>query len=147
MSQQQDGTISQEDMDKLKELAVVPTQEDDIYTMIGNEGKGMFDVISMFLGGEMKDEMSIIGRTNMTSKETTVIARGLILAKFGMQGFLGLENLEPTKEWAIPILKDYIKWVLRGRPSIDGKSIETAKEALQAIKIKLDTQPKPMSQI
>lgn len=141
------GTISPEDEAKLKALQSIPTAEDDIYTMIGNEGKGMFDVVSMFLGGEMKDDMSIIGRTNLTAEETRTIARGLILAKQGMAGFLGYPIQEPTQEWAIPILKDYIKWVLRGRPSIDGKSIETAKEALQAIKIKLDTQPRPLNQV
>ena len=144
---EQEGTISKEDMAKLEALQKVPTKEDDIYTMIGNEGKGMFDVVSMFLGGEMKDEMSIIGRTNLSVKETTIIARGLILAKYGMAGFFGFEKLKPTEDWAMPIIKDYIKWVLRGRPSIDGKSIETAKEALQAIKIKLDTQPKPLNQV
>ncbi|SRR6266568_2495944 len=141
------GSISPEDEAKLKALSGVPTQEDDIYTMIGNEGKGMFDVVSMFLGGEMKDDLSVIGRTNLTSQETTTIARGLILAKQGMEGFLGYPPNEQSQEWAIPIIKDYIKWILRGRPSIDGKSIETAKEALQAIKIKLDTQPKPLNQV
>jgi hypothetical protein len=130
----QKATITSEDADKLG----LPTSLDDIFAF-GEEGKTIADVISMIIGGDKKDDLSIIQRTNLSKSEASIVADTLVLARFGL--ILDNDDLNnPPKEWAMPWLRDDVVFTLRGRTSVDFNSIEKAVEALQSIKLKVESQ-------
>lgn len=143
--------ISKEEMDKLNTLkANIPTDLDSIFSF-GTEGKTLFDVVYALLG-ESKGELVILERTNFFSAgELLTVVEGLWIAKYGLMSdgqYLTYEGQVPTADyWAIPELKDFIIMICKGRPSVDGKSRIQAIEALQQIKLKLETQQKPMSSV
>lgn len=144
MSKQEEKPIqiTEQEADKLDKLKNIPTLQDDIFTM-SSEGMTLFDVVSMFMGGMSKDELAILERTNFENKEEcSIVAELLYVSRYGLM----CDGIAPT-EWAIPELKDRVLLILRGRPSVKGKSREEAKDALQQIKLKLETQPRNLSQV
>ena len=133
MSQDQKQITTAEDATKQG----IPTSLDDIFSF-GEENATMADVFKMIIGGEQKDELSILQRTNLTRKDASIIAEGLVIAKYGL--ILDDEDMKPRSDWEIPILRDEIKYILRARTSIDGKSLDRLVDALQSIKLKTEVQ-------
>ncbi len=137
--------VSEQDAKKLEELKDIPTMSDDIFTM-STEGRTLFDVVAMFMGGESKDSLSIIERTNFTREDVNDISELLVTAKYGL--WIGEPKNHPDKDgWASPKLFNLCVYIMRGRVSMDGKSREQAKEALQQIKLRLEAQQKPLSSV
>lgn len=146
-----EAIISEEDKAKLESLKAVPTGisdvEDGMFKM-GNEGKTAFDAVGIFMGADDPEIEGMLQRTNFTStEEVTVFSQMLYLAKYGMRSAWLKGGPVFTAEWEIPEIKNIVKWVIEGRPSVNGESRKEAKEAIQGIKVKLNTQQNPMSGI
>lgn len=133
MSQDQKQITNAEDASKQG----IPTSLDDIFSF-GEENATIADVIKLLVGGESKDELAIIQRTNITRKESSVISEALVIAKYGL--ILDDEDMKPRSDWEIPILRDLVKNILRSRTSLDGKSIDKVVEAIQNIKMRTEVQ-------
>ncbi len=118
----------------------IPTSLEDIFSF-GDEGKTVADIISFILGGDKKDDLSVIQRTNLSRKECSVVADTLILARFGL--ILNDDDLKKPN-WAMPWLRDDVILTLRARTSVDFHSVIKAVEALQSIKIKTEIQKQTM---
>ena len=99
----------------------------------GNEGKTPSDILSLLLGGDYKDMLSVIMRTNFTAEECMVVVRNLRRAKFG----LGLLIKDETdKRWAMPWLKQAIADLAMTRMSTDFHSVNKTVDALQSMRTK-----------
>lgn len=99
----------------------------------GNEGKTPSDILSLLLGGDYKEIISVIMRTNFDKEECMIIVRCLRRAKFG----LGLVIKEETdKKWAMPWLKTAIVHLAMTRMSTDFHSVNKTVDALSAMKPK-----------
>lgn len=147
-----EGIISEEDKAKLEALKEVPTgigdiPEQEMFRM-GNEGKTAFDAVGIFMGADDPEIDGMLQRTNFTNPDDVMVtAQMLYLAKYGMRSAWVKGGPKFTAEWEIPEIKNIVKWIIEGRPSVDGKSRTEAKEAIQGIKVKLNTQQNPMSGI
>lgn len=99
----------------------------------GNEGKTPSDILSLLLGGDYKETLSVIMRTNFTAEECMIVVRTLHRAKFG----LGLLIKEETdKRWAMPWLRDAVVHLAMARMSTDFHSVNKAVDALQSMRTK-----------
>lgn len=115
---------------------------------MGNEGKTAFDAVGIFMGADDPEIEGMLQRTNFSSPdEVMATSQILYLAKYGMRSAWLKGGPVFTAEWEIPEIKNIVKWIIEGRPSVDGKSRTEAKEAIQGIKVKLNTQQNPMSGI
>ena len=115
----------------------IPTSLEDIFNF-GEEGVQVATVIDRIIGGDQRDDFSIIQRTNLNKAETSETPRAIILAKYGINDILGIDT--PPDHWELPWLKNDIKYHLRACTSLDFHSIEKAVEALQSFKIKTEVQ-------
>jgi hypothetical protein len=99
----------------------------------GNEGKTPSDILSLLLGGDYKDVLAVIMRTNFEAEECMIIVRCLHRAKFG----LGLViKTEEDKRWAMPWLKQAIINLAMTRMSTKFHSVDTVAEALRYMRPK-----------
>lgn len=99
----------------------------------GIEGATPSDVVMKLLGGDYKDILSVIMRTNFEKEECMVIVRTLRRAKFG----LGLVIKDATdKNWAMPWLKQAVVDLAMTRMSVDFHSVNKAVDALSSMKNK-----------
>lgn len=140
MSQEQPikkSIITEEDAMKMG----IPTSLEDIFSF-GEEGKTIADIISMIMGGDKKDELNILQRTNLTKRESSIVADTLVLAKYGL--IIDDSDLQNKTGWDMPWLMEDIVLTLRGRTSVDFKSLNLAVEALQSIKLKTEVQKQTM---
>jgi len=113
-------------------FADVPTDGPPMWEA-GNEGKTPSDILSLLLGGDYKDILSVIMRTNFEAEECMVIVRCLRRAKFG----LGLVIKDETdKRWAMPWLKKAIVDLAMTRMSTKFHSVDTVAEALRYMRPK-----------
>jgi hypothetical protein len=126
-------TLSTDDAQKLG----IPTSLEDIFNF-GEEGVAIATVIDRIIGGDQRDDFSIIQRTNLSKRETASTPKAITLAKYGITDILGIQ-LNPG-DWEMPWLKEDIKLHLRACTSLDFHSIEKAVEALQSFKIKTEVQ-------
>jgi hypothetical protein len=115
----------------------VPTEGPNQWE-VGNEGKTPADVVSMLLGGDYKEIISVIMRTNFEKEECMVIVRTLKRAKYG----LGLIIKEGDKEWAMPWLRDAVVHLAMSRMSTDFHSVNKAVDALSSMRNKTEQQIK-----
>jgi hypothetical protein len=115
----------------------VPTEGPNQWE-VGNEGKTPSDVVSMLLGGDYKEIISVIMRTNFDKEECMVIVRTLHRAKYG----LGLIIKEGMKEWAMPWLRDAVVHLAMTRMSTDFHSVNKAVDALSSMRSKTEQQIK-----
>lgn len=126
----------QEKKQKLEEMQKnIPSSLEDVFQM-STEGRTLFDTIAMLLGGDTKETISILERSNLRMDECTTIADALVLAKWGL-------NCDGTftpapDEWAIPRLRDKVIFILKGRPSINGNSRSEAVGALNGVRESLN---------
>ena len=128
--------ITSDDADKLG----LPTSLEDIFSF-GEEGKSIADIVGLLGGADKKDDLAIGQRTNITdTEEASVIAEALFVAKYPLVLTDDWKRRLKNGEWFIPELKDEIVSLLRIRTSIGGKSIDKVVEALQSIKIKVESQ-------
>ena len=102
----------------------------------GDQGKTPSDILSLLLGGDYKEIISVIMRTNFEKEECMIIVRTLRRAKFGL-GLLIKE--EKDKRWAMPWLRDAVVHLAMTRMSTDFHSVNKAVDALQAMKPKTTT--------
>ena len=133
MTTEQKATITKEDASKMG----LPTSLEDIFSF-GEEGKTIADIINIILGGNEKDDVSIIQRTDLDRHEVYVLSECLRLAKFGLT--FDDESNAIRSDWAIPELYYEVKMVLRAKTSLNGKALDKAVESLQSIKIKMETE-------
>jgi len=101
----------------------------------GNEGKTPSDILSLLLGGDYKDIISVIMRTNFTAEECMVIVRTLSRAKFGLH--LIIKN-EKDKGWAMPWLRDAVVHLAMTRMSTGFHSINSVVDALKTMRPKTE---------
>jgi len=144
-----EGIISEEDRSKLEALKAVPTGISDVEEgmfKMGNEGKTAFDAVGIFMGADDPEIDGMLQRTNFTSPDEVMATSQLLyLAKYGMRSAWLKGGPVFTAEWEISEIKNIVKWIIEGRPSVNGESRKEAKEAIQGIKVKLNTQQNPMS--
>lgn len=99
----------------------------------GNEGKTPSDILSLLLGGDYKEIISVIMRTNFTAEECMIIVRVLHRAKFG----LGLIIKEETdKRWAMPWLREAVVHLAMARMSTGFHSVDSVVESLKTMRPK-----------
>lgn len=147
MTEEIKAEVSPEDAKKLEEMKSIPTLGDEIFSM-STEGRTLFDVVAMFMGGETREILSILERTNLSRQDVGDVAELLTVAKYGLDVDGSLHEKPITEVgWAIPKLRDMVIFILRGRVSLDGKSREQAVEALRQIKMRLEQQQKPMNTV
>jgi len=101
----------------------------------GNEGKTPSDILSLLLGGDYKDTISVIMRTNFTADECMVIVRNLRRAKFGLGLIIKDEN---DKRWAMPWLHLAIVNLAMTRMSTGFHSVDSVVDALKTMKPKTE---------
>jgi hypothetical protein len=110
---------------------------------VGTEGSTPSDVVMKLLGGDYKDILSVIMRTNFATEECMVIVRILRRAKFGL-GLL-IKDVEDAK-WAMPWLKQAVVDLAMTRMSDGFHSVNKAVDALSSMRAKSEQTIK-MSQI
>lgn len=101
----------------------------------GNEGKTPSDILSLLLGGDYKDVLSVIMRTNFEREECMVLVRCLRRAKFGLGLII---KSEEDKRWAMPWLKQAIIHLSMTRMSDGFHSVDSVVDALKTMKPKTE---------
>ncbi len=101
----------------------------------GNEGKTPSDILSLLLGGDYKDILAVIMRTNFQDEECMVVVRNLRRAKFGLGLII---KSEEDKRWAMPWLKQAIIHLSMTRMSTGFHSIDSVVDALKAMRPKTE---------
>ena len=110
----------------------IPTDGPPMWTA-GNEGKTPSDILSLLLGGDYTEIISVIMRTNFSKEECMVIVRTLHRAKFGLGLLIKSES---DKKWAMPWLRDAVVHLAMARMSTDFHSVNKAVDALQSMRTK-----------
>ncbi len=101
----------------------------------GNEGKTPSDILSLLLGGDYKDILAVIMRTNFQDEECMVVVRNLRRAKFGLGLII---KSEEDKRWAMPWLKQAIIHLSMTRMSTGFHSIDSVVDALKTMRPKTE---------
>jgi len=101
----------------------------------GNEGKTPSDILSLLLGGDYKDIIAVVMRTNFTAEECMVIVRTLNRAKFGLHLIIKDSS---DKKWAMPWLRDAVVHLAMTRMSTNFHSIDSVVDALKTMRPKTE---------
>ncbi len=101
----------------------------------GNEGKTPSDILSLLLGGDYKDVLAVIMRTNFDGDECMIVVRNLRRAKFGLGLII---KSEEDKRWAMPWLKQAIIHLAMTRMSTGFHSIDSVVDALKTMRPKTE---------
>lgn len=111
-------------------FADIPTDGPPMWEA-GNEGKTPSDILSLLLGGDYKEIISVIMRTNFTEEECMIIVRTLHRAKFGLGLII---KGEEDKKWAMPWLREAVVHLAMARMSTKFHSVDSVVESLKTMR-------------